>query len=328
MCIRDRLKDSTYDIVARYEIFPEIAKRAAENRRLFTGVVDVDTGEAVALDMTDMASKIMDAVSEVQNPEFKFRGNETVADLKKRAPAVGHYVDCFTSAIAASSSVPLAARPIAIDNRLYIDGGARFLVFGHVIGPIIDPSSNFTKDDDEPIEIYVIINSDQKITPKCGKKECPEELSEYNYWDVEGAREDWNVLGLVERTVDVLKTQVGEFSEAEVRFQALEVYLASSGINIYDLFLPSDGSGFLDAKGFDDQKKAQITSAFENNLTNYNINTLKIEPETLEREFKGKTCTQWRKHDEKTDRNLQFHLNYMKCTISAGKAVIKEEGWK
>ena len=323
------LKDSTYKIAARHDIFQAIAQRETENRKLLTGVVDIDTGEAVALDMTKMARKIMDEVNMLQDPEFKFSEDENIKQLKKRAPKVGQYVDCFTSAIAASSSVPLAARPIAIDNRLYIDGGARFLVFSDLIGPIINPTVEFDKsNNDDPVNIYVIINSDQTITPKCKKKDCPEDLTGYDYWTLKGEREDWNVLSLVERTVDVLKTQVGEFSESEIRFRAAENVLARQGIDYYDLVSLQSHEGFGDTPLYDDKQLTMAQEVVENSYSNYTLNILKIEPETLDHVVDNKTCSQWRDHDEKTDRNLQFHLNYMRCTIEAGKTVIKTEGWK
>jgi len=323
------LKESTYKIVAKHDIFPAIAQRETENRKLLTGVVDIDTGEAVALDMTKMARKIMDEVNLLHDPAFKFKTDETIEQLKERAPTVGHYVDCFTSAIAASSSVPLAARPIAIDNRLYIDGGARFLVFSDLIGPLINPRVDFNKNnDDDPVNIYVIINSDQTITPKCKKKECPADLAGYDYWALEGEREDWNVLSLVERTVDILKTQVGEFSESEIRFRVAENVLAKQGIDYHDLVSLQSHAGFKDTDLYDEKQLTMAQEVLDNNDSNYTLKILKIEPETLNHIVDGKTCSQWRDHDEKEGRNLQFHLNYMRCTIDAGKTVITTQGWE
>lgn len=325
------LKDTIYQIAAKHGVLPAIAKRGLENRKLLTGVVDVDTGEAIALDMTEMAIKIYRL-----NPEFKFEEKETIAELKQRAPKIGHYVDCFTSAVAASSSVPLAARPIAIDNRLYIDGGARFLVFGDVIGPVIDPAVAFNPEDanghkEDPINVYMIINGDQQITAKCGKKTCPEDMTGYDYWNVKGARGDWNVLGLVERTVDVLKTQVGEFSEAEIRVRAYEKFLKREGFNLYELVASFGMNGAMATQNLTSAQYMQLQKSFDNSFRNYTLNTLKIEPETLKHEYRAngdvKTCALWREHDEKTDRNLQFHLTYMKCMIEAGKSAIKDDGW-
>lgn len=318
------LKDTIYQISAKHGVLPAIAKRGFENRKLLTGVVDVDTGTAVALDMTDMAMKIYNL-----GPDFDFNENETIAELSKRAPKIGRYVDCFTSAIAASSSVPLAARPIAIDNRLYIDGGARFLVFGDTIGAVINPIVNFRSNDaSDPIDLYMIINGDQTISAKCGKKECPDETETYDYWDIRGQRDDWNVLSLIERTVDVLKTQVGEFSEAEIRFRALELFLKREGVDIYSLLTGDSEAESAALLGYSAAQRSMISEVFSNNIENYTLNTLKIEPETLAFEYQNKKCSDWKIHDEKTDRNLQFHLTYMRCMIEAGKATIIEEGWR
>ena len=153
-------------------------------------------------------------------------------------------------------------------------------------------------------------------------------MTGYDYWTLKGEREDWNVLSLVERTVDVLKTQVGEFSESEIRFRAAENVLARQGIDYYDLVSLQSHEGFGDTPLYDDKQLTMAQEVVENSYSNYTLNILKIEPETLDHVVDNKTCSQWRDHDEKTDRNLQFHLNYMRCTIEAGKTVIKTEGWK
>lgn len=234
------LQDSIYKAAATHELFDLIAKGADDNRKLLAGVVDVDTGKALALDMTLMAREIREYILKEKS---ELKEDEKLETLIKRDSGLGHLVDCFTRGIAASSSVPLAARPIAIDNRLYIDGGARFLLFSDIIGPVIeaDVDFNITKDKKvfEPINIYMLINGDQTITPKCAKKNgCDDNAdTDINYWAMRGARKDWNVLDLVERTVDVLQTQVGEFSESEIRFRTLELALARAGINLDELLV-------------------------------------------------------------------------------------------
>ena len=329
------LQESVYSAAAKYGFFSAIAKRGEEGRLLLTGVVDVDTGEAVALDMTAMAGVITKRV--YLEDKFEFRESETIADLKKRSPDIGHYVDCFTRAITASSSVPLAARPVAIDNRLYVDGGARFLVFGDVLGPIIDPEVKFTavKDDgesDDPLDVFMIINGDQTITPKCAKKTCSGDLTGDEYWTIHGARDDWNVLGLVERTVDVLKTQVGEFSESEIRIQALRRVLQKEGIDIDETPAFSGVKSSAALHNFTAMQQTFIDTSFSNAFEGYNLHSIKIEPETIETEYgegpDRKSCIKWREYDLVTDRNLQFHVNYMKCMIEAGREDILNKGWK
>ncbi len=86
---------------------------ASHHRRLLVGAVDVDSGDAVIFDLTEMARRATSA---------------TDARLKER------YRNCYISAIMASGSVPLAAAPVFIDNREYIDGGARFGVFANEFG--------------------------------------------------------------------------------------------------------------------------------------------------------------------------------------------------
>jgi len=320
------LQDSIYKAAAEHKLFELIAKGADDDRMLLAGVVDVDTGTALALDMTRMAQKIRDYIREEKS---ELKEDEKLEALIKRDSGLGHLVDCFTPGIAASSSVPLAARPIAIDNRLYIDGGARFLLFSDIIGPVIDPDVDFnlTKDKKvrEPINIYMLINGDQTITPKCAKKVgCNDDSNtDINYWAMRGARKDWNVLDLIERAVDVLQTQVGEFSESEIRFRTLELALAPEGINLDELLVEgatklfsrnsrhslmgkemSFGDDYDDdvlveivasylarrpvhfTSNSDDEPNPQdIAETIRNNFKNYRLHSKKITAKTLERKY-------------------------------------------
>lgn len=259
----------------RYNMLDRIIERARTGRKLYTGVVDLDTGEAVALDMSEMALRI---------------GQYPIG-----SQARGHYTDCFIRAVAASSSVPMAARPITIDNRLYIDGGARFLIFTDKIGPIIQPQPVRTGDPNyqpEPLpkrQIYMVINGRQKITPECQKVD-PQQCSEgYDMWTETGEREDWNLVELALRSIDILKTQVKEFSAQAVNIRAEQD-------------------------------------------PNSHLNPIKINEEDGEHVFVyegvARTCNEWRKIDKQVDGSLQFHKRYMRCMIDLGKRrVLTNQDW-
>ncbi|HUD94541.1 patatin-like phospholipase family protein [Sphingobium sp.] len=148
----------THDVLAR------VADGYARNRTLWVGAVDLDTGEAVAFNMGDMAKRYIDAQPLPPG----------VAGLSVEAR---HHKDCYIAAILASSSAPIAAAPVSIDNRLYIDGGARFGLFGAEIGAIIQDRvaraalAREAKNRGENVQVppvpisYAIVNNTLAIAP-------------------------------------------------------------------------------------------------------------------------------------------------------------------
>ena len=71
-----------------------VAQGHAANWLLLAGVVDVDTGQAVALDLTEMASRF------------------AAARAHGDAVAANRFHNCYVNAVVASSSAPLAALPV------------------------------------------------------------------------------------------------------------------------------------------------------------------------------------------------------------------------
>ncbi|MGJ3627126.1 patatin-like phospholipase family protein [Sphingomonas sp. MMS24-JH45] len=119
----------------------------SDGRRLLVGAVDVDSGDAVVFDMVDMAKRAV----------------ETPGAEGER------YRDCYVDAVLASSSVPLAAKPVVIDNRMYIDGGARFGVFVDGFGK--EAGVGDKRDAAPAPQLYIVINGMQRVSPECGKLE-------------------------------------------------------------------------------------------------------------------------------------------------------------
>ena len=136
------------------DVLAGVAEADKAGRRLYVGVVDVDTGKAIALDMTAMATKYVEAFDD---------------DARSR------YQNCYVEAIVASSSVPMAALPVFIDNRMYIDGGARFGVFSDNIGEIIEDqkvqleAAGIEGVPAQDFFYYVIVNGDLTVEERCGK---------------------------------------------------------------------------------------------------------------------------------------------------------------
>ena len=115
----------------RQEFSPEVLWRVRQRHtdptgpRLYVGAVDVDTGRAVAFDLGDMASRYF--------PDGRPPASGTVETVEQ-----ARVRDCYVSAVLASSSAPMAAPPVFIDNRMYVDGGARFGMFSDEIGDVIE----------------------------------------------------------------------------------------------------------------------------------------------------------------------------------------------
>ncbi len=182
------MKKETKAIIEKYGLIKKISDRADAQRKLFIGVVDVDTGYAMAFDMTHMAQKIQ------------------AATLTGNGAQQENLTNCFVDAVAASSAAPLAARPVFIDNKMYIDGGARFGIFSDRIGSQIKKQVYINGVETVEIKrkIYVIINGDQKISSGC--KIC-------GTTDDGTAHKDWNLLDLAFRSISILSDQVYQFSE-------------------------------------------------------------------------------------------------------------------
>lgn len=162
--------DTLRAVGAAYRPNPE------EGRRLLVGVTDVNDGAGYAIDLTELASRLLD----------------------DRQP-YGTVRDCYIDALIASSSVPLAALPVTLERRdangtltrhLYVDGGARFGVFwsqlGEVLAGGLDP------------EVTLIVNGSLYGKPWLDKAGAPQT--------------NWSALSLALRTVSILENQVYRFS--------------------------------------------------------------------------------------------------------------------
>lgn len=260
-----------------FDMLEKIILKSRMGRKLYTGVVDLDTGEAVALDMSAMAIRI---------------GEYAIGSTERAL-----LTDCFVRAVAASSSVPLAARPIAIDNRLYIDGGARFLVFTDQIGPMIRPMPAMSIDPSGPVpmmapppqrEIYMVINGSQDIETDCQKMD-PRDCNDA--WSETGLRQDWNMVEVALRSIDILQSQVKAFSAETVRMRAV-----------------LDGEARLNPIKINETDRDTHAFAYEGQV---------------------KTCNDWKMVDKETDGSLQFHKRYMRCMIDLGKRrVVANHAWR
>jgi hypothetical protein len=248
-------------------ILSEVAAGARARRSLFVGVVDADSGEAQAFDMTDMATRF-DAAAPVDKARWR---------------------DCYVEAIVASSSAPLAAAPVFIDNRMLIDGGARFGMFTAALASANKAYLKAGPRRMKPIT-FVIINGTQRIGTDCGKADPQLCIDHPPDGGVEGVHRPWNFATLALRSEGILANQVYRFSEAFLAGDAGDYRVTriepSADTHEYQLDDPVLGQGRM-------------------------------------------SCADWRALDRRIDNPVQFSPRYMRCLIDYGRARARHQaGWK
>lgn len=247
-------------------IMEDVAKQAARSRKLYVGVVNVDTGEAEAIDLTDLAVRWAAAAP----------GSAARAKIKS----------CYIAAIIASASAPVAAPPMFIDNREYIDGGARFGVFSDEIGSVLNaqgiPGALVS-----PRMSYIIVNGTLVVQKDCGTTAaaCSDPQTGLPGWQPGLPHRSWSFLDLAQRSEDILTNQIYRFSADHI---AARAEAASDGVRFTKIGADSDG--------------------YQADLSGSGLGT------------GTKTCAQWNSDDAKSE-PLQFHPRYMRCLIDYGRSV-------
>ena len=254
-------------------VLAEVARRHALGRKLYVAAVDVDNGQAMAFDLTRMATRYIDAGGAPA-------AAETPAQLALRT--------CYVNAIIASSSAPLAAVPVFIDNRMYVDGGMRYGMFAD---DVIGAARVHDKRTGQRTSIFVIANGDLETEPRCGKADpalCTE--AEPSGGTV-GPHSSWSLLNLALRSEQVLVNQVYRFSADRLvgeRKLGNPVWFARIRPNAQDHVFTLDdpvlGSG-------------------------------------------TRTCREWHDVDEQTLHPIQFFPRYMHCLIDYGQQRGRTGDW-
>ena len=250
------------------EVMGAVAREAAAKRKLLVGAVEMGTGEMAIFDLTKAAE--IYAAREVSDPA----GAEQMRQ-------------CYIEALLASSSVPMQADPVFIDNRLYIDGGARF-------GVLVDLTANafeaaIAKDHREshsPRNLFLIVNATLEVPRFCGLERCPVDGEGKPVPPgIDDPHPDWNFAELAQRTVSVMTNQAYRSSVfmADKEFR-------EKGFKTRFLRLDPEHLTFPAAITFDGVKQ---------------------EP---------RTCWQWRVEDERLDKPMEFFPRYMHCLAAFGLA--------
>ncbi len=236
---------------------------------LLVGATDVDLGRAVAFDMTELASRYAAAPP----------SSETRLRLK----------DCYIEALVASSIVPPGARPVFIDNRMYIDGGLRYSVFDDRIGQVLADNAGPPGAEAFGPSLYMILNSDGAPKAECGKVD---EADCEPITSTEGQLQDWDLASLAFRSVDLLIDQVQRLSIARAADRAEDF----------------EGSSFfarIRMEDLDDRDYSFRIPDFEG----------------------SQTCNQWRADDDFEDNPVEFHKRYMRCMIEYGRVRGANADW-
>lgn len=269
----------------------EAARARADTNDLFVGAVDLDSGQFVAFDLS-----------------------QYLRDQPRAQPVSDRAIDCYASAILASSSVPLAALPVFIDGRIYVDGGARNGMFGwQLVNELTQLSLSQGNEPPPPApNLYLVVNGTQEIDPDCGayrkQKIAPQGPSQQqdefcrkvvgDPQALPSRRPTWSIADVGMRSVDVLVNQVYR-ANAQSIFQAYQLaYRTTDGFHFarmkpdapdfaHDGRTCGSGSGYVSSDGVE---------------TWYDLN-------------------------ERTTRPLEFYPDYMKCLIAYGEHIAKEAGW-
>ncbi|HUD27758.1 MAG TPA: patatin-like phospholipase family protein [Novosphingobium sp.] len=164
------------DMIAR------IAAAGDEGRGLYVGVIDVDSGDAYAVDMVDLARRASDGSTDFRTAQ-----------------------SCYIDVLIASSSEPLQARPVffndagqpGLNPHMYMDGGARFGVF---LEEVLDEDGNPALAERAPrMDTTMVVNGEMGVPAYTADSPAK--------WG-----EQWDLLQLAGRSKDILVDQVYHFS--------------------------------------------------------------------------------------------------------------------
>lgn len=237
---------------------------APDQRMLLVGAVEMDTGDAFAFDLTEAARRYA-------------AGDEGMRD-------------CYIEALMASSSVPMAALPVFIDGRMYIDGGARFGVIADFAGTLFQKVSR-SLPADAPRNMFILVNGTLEVTQACHLKDCDRhplppapsgQVPEYGQWSFDK---------LALRSLAVLINQSYRSSVFWARTNSKELGFTPHFVRIEARHQDHHATLDFDAPG-----------------------------ERL-------SCRDWKKRDEERDAPVEFHPRFMRCLIDYGSTRADVGSW-
>ena len=265
------------------DVLRRVAERHSQGARLLAGVVDAESGKAVAIDLTQLAKRFVEA------------GADTARQHDARI--------CYAKAIVASSSAPLAAKPVFMDNRSYVDGGVRYGVFVDSLALSLDALAKSpqpqrvgaTSERSHP-RLYMIANGTVSVDPWCEKQWTKEECDRASdpLQKPRDPRKTWDLGGLGLRAIDLMVNQLQLFSISDIR-QRYE-------------------RAFGTTEGFHFTRITTRSLAYVHHIKEGKLDL-------------AKSCTDWYHYDEVHLRPVQFHPHFMKCLIAAGEEQALIDKW-
>lgn len=269
-------------------VIDEVAARADAGKKLYVGAADLDSGEFVAFDLSGY--------------------------VKGKSPQeIGAaMIDCYADAIVASASVPLAALPVFIDGRLYVDGGARNGMFGWQLAKQLYDVAIGNEQTASAPQLYLLVNGTQEMEPDCGAykkaKIAPAgpSVEQDRFCDkVVGdplvtppSRPKWSLATVGMRSVDVLVNQVYRANAQTIFLNYRLAYHTSDGFHFARM--RRDAADFL--------YQGRSCGSGAGRVPKDGIKT-------------------WYQLDDEAYRPLEFYPRYMQCLQAYGAHLAAEEDW-
>lgn len=263
--LRERLHELIDDTTLRQVASEAGAPGGRDERVLLVGAVEMDTGDEYVFDLTEAARRYV-------------QGN-------------GAMRECYIEALMASSSVPMAALPVFIEGKMYIDGGARFGVISDFL------SASYARQTKRlpgtsPRNLFILVNGTLEADTTCELKNCDEYPMPPTTAGQVPHHASWTFDKLGLRSMSILINQSYRSS----------VYLArreAKDLNYQPRFarMESDYGRYPARLDFDDPAGEQLS------------------------------CREWSMRDEERDAPLEFHPRFMRCLIAYGSARAKVLKW-
>lgn len=253
-------------------------------RMLLVGAVEMDSGDAYAFDLTKAAQL------------YAYKDQPWMRD-------------CYIEALMASSSVPMAALPVFIDGKMYIDGGARFGVISDFTASVYNAvaekrqaarraqaaAKGLTLPDPLPAEkmnLYVLVNGTLEAGVTCHLQDCEKHPLPSEGSPGAGEPGAWSIDKVGLRAMSILINQSYRSSVfwATTRSKAL-------GFTPHFTRIETPMRDHLARLEFDNPAGEVLT------------------------------CSKWRERDKEKSNPLEFHPRFMQCLINYGATRAAEEKW-
>jgi predicted patatin/cPLA2 family phospholipase len=268
----DPLRKRLHTIITD-DVLAKVAEQAGtgpdNGRKLLVGAVEMDTGNAYLFDLTKAASLYVAGNAAMKN--------------------------CYIEALMASASVPMAALPVFIEGRMYIDGGARFGVIADWGSKLLEQAAQKAGASKAPRHLFVLVNGTLEASRTCELADCrgktppPPPTEEGPTVRPHG---EWSFDKLAKRSVSILINQSYRGSVFWARTEG-----AAKGFAVKFARIEPDHLNFKAEAGLEGEAK-----------------------ETM-------SCAEWSKRDDAIDRPLEFHPRFMRCLIAYGRARTDAAAW-